>query len=331
MNRATIQLSSIVITTAFLLAACGNAPEPPATATSPESASVNKEKIPKLYFVYGSLTSEGGVKVVNADGSNELLLASGGGIVEPDGIEADLENRKIYWTDMGEGAALENSTSPDSGRIVRADLDGTNIEIIVPRGITTTPKQLALDVEGNKVYWSDRGDVANEVVNPKIMRANLDGSDVETLVSDDLISPVGMVLDTANGKMYFTDRFANNIKRANLDGSDVEIVVKDTEYPVDLLIDFETRLIYWTTREPGGVLRADMDGSEIDGKTLTPIITGLTIPIGITMDRENRKLYYSDVILSPPSGYIWESDMDGSHARKILATLKPLGVFYTAK
>ncbi len=98
MNRATIQLSSIVITTAFLLAACGNAPEPPATAVSPESASVNKEKIPKLYFVYGSLTSEGGVKVVNADGSNELLLASGGDIVEPDGIEADLENGKIYWT-----------------------------------------------------------------------------------------------------------------------------------------------------------------------------------------------------------------------------------------
>jgi len=330
-RKSIIQLSSVVITTVVLLAACGNASEPPATAVSPESAPVNKEKIPKLYFVYGSLTSEGGVKVVNADGSNELLLASGGDIVEPDGIEADLENRKIYWTDMGEGAALENSTSPDSGKIVRADLDGTNIEIIVPRGITTTPKQLALDVEGNKVYWSDRGDVANEVVSPKIMRANLDGSDVETLVSDDLISPVGMVLDTANGKMYFTDRFANNIKRANLDGSDVEIVVKDTEYPVDLLIDFETRLIYWTTREPGGVLRADMDGSEIDGKTLTPIITGLTIPIGITMDRENRKLYYSDVILSPPSGYIWESDMDGSQARKILATLKPLGVFYTAE
>ena len=314
-----------------LLVACGNEQEPIADAMSPESATATDEKTGKLYFVYGSLTSEGGVKVVNADGTGELLLASGGDIVEPDGIEADLENGKIYWTDMGEGAALENSASLGSGRIVRADLDGTNIENIVPRGITTTPKQLALDVEGNKVYWSDRGDVANEVVSPKIMRANLDGSDVETLVIDDLISPVGMVLDVANGKMYFSDRFANNIKRANLDGSDVEIVVRDTEYPVDLLIDFETRMIYWTTREPGGVLRADMDGSEIDGNTLTPIVTGLTIPIGITMDRENRKLYYSDVILSPPSGHIWQSDMDGSNVKKILATLKPLGVFYTSE
>ncbi len=127
------------------------------------------------------------------------------------------------------------------------------------------------------------------------------------------------------------DRFANNIKRANLDGSNVEIVVKDTEYPVDLLIDFDTRLIYWTSRDPGGVLRADLDGREIDGTTLTPIVTGLSNPIGITMDREKKKLYYTEVIISPPSGYIWESDMDGSHARKIVATPLPLGVFYAAE
>jgi len=44
-----------------------------------------------------------------------------------------------------------------------------------------------------------------------------------------------------NGKVYFSDRYANNIKRANLDGTDVEIVVKDTEYPVDLAIDFKSR------------------------------------------------------------------------------------------
>ena len=55
-----------------------------------------------------------------------------------------------------------------------------------------------------------------------------------------------------------------------------------------MLIDFETRLIYWTTRDPGGVLGADMDGSEIEGKILTPIATGLSIPIGITMDRETK-------------------------------------------
>ena len=86
-TKSFIQLSSIVITTLVLLAACGNAPEPSADASSLGSApAADKEKIAKLYFVYGSLTSQGGVKVVHADGSNETLLASGGDIVEPDGI-----------------------------------------------------------------------------------------------------------------------------------------------------------------------------------------------------------------------------------------------------
>ncbi len=285
----------------------------------------------KLYFVSGSFNSAGAVKVMNADGSNETVLASGSIIVEPDGIEVDVAAGKMYWTDMGPGGAADKSVADKDGRIMCADLDGRNIETLVPKGITTTPKQLTLDVAGGKVYWCDRGDVGDKNVDPKIMRANLDGSEVEILVSTDLMSPVGIALDLANGKVYFTDRYANNIKRANLDGTDVEIVVKDTEYPVDLAIDFKTRSIYWTAREAGGVYRADVDGNAIDGSTLTPIITGIQAPIGVTIDRENDKLYYTEVIVSEQSGHIWQSDMDGSNARKIAATMMPLGLFYTVE
>ena len=108
-------------------------------------------------------------------------------------------------------------------------------------------------------------------------------------------------------------------------------MVKDTEYPVDLAIDFKTRSIYWTAREAGGVYRADVDGNAIDGSTLTPIITGIQAPIGVTIDRENDKLYYTEVIVSEQSGHIWQSDMDGSNARKIAATMMPLGLFYTVE
>ena len=285
----------------------------------------------KIYFVYGSFTSEGGAKVINADGSSETLLASGGDILEPDGIEVDLAGGKIYFTDMGKGGAADKSVAPDDGKIWRANLDGSDAEVIVPLGVTTTPKQLTLDVEGGKVYWCDRGDVGDQQVNPKIMRANFDGSEIETLVSDDLKSPVGIELDTGNGKMYFTDRFANNIKRANLDGSDVEVVIKDTNYPVDLVIDYETRLIYWTAREAGGILRADMDQNNIDGTTLKPLVTGLSNPIGVTLDRKNKKMYYTEVIMSPQSGHIWRSELDGSNASKIATTPLPLGIFFTDK
>ncbi len=64
--------------------------------TVPASDAISETKnAPKIYFVYGSLSSEGGVKVVGADGLNETLLAVGGEIVEPDGIEVDLRHGKL--------------------------------------------------------------------------------------------------------------------------------------------------------------------------------------------------------------------------------------------
>jgi sugar lactone lactonase YvrE len=234
----------------------------------------------------------------------------------------------MYWTDMGLGGAADKSVAVNDGRIMRADLDGKNLETLVPTGMTTTPKQLALDVAGGKVYWSDRGDVGDQNVNPKVMRSNLDGSSLETIVSSDLMSPVGIALDTPNGKVYFTDRYANDIKRANLDGSDVEVVVRDTEYPVDLALDLERRVFYWTARQAGGLYRTEMDGNEIDGASLSPIVTGLHAPIGVALDRENDRLFYTDVITSSQSGAIWVSDFDGRNAKQIATTSLPLGLCF---
>ena len=70
--------------------------------TVPASDAVSETKnAPKIYFVYGSLSSEGGVKVVGADGLNETLLAIGGEIVEPDGIEVDLSDGPAILAELG--------------------------------------------------------------------------------------------------------------------------------------------------------------------------------------------------------------------------------------
>jgi hypothetical protein len=52
----------------------------------------------------------------------------------------DAEAGHIYWTNMG----IPNL---DDGSIERADLDGKNRKVIVPQGVTHTPKQLHLDKE----------------------------------------------------------------------------------------------------------------------------------------------------------------------------------------
>ena len=70
---------------------------------------------------------------------------------------------------------------------------------------------------GQKMYWA-------EIQSDSIKRANLDGSNVEELVSG-LADPLGIALDAAAGKMYWTDTGFGSITRANLDGSDVEDLV----------------------------------------------------------------------------------------------------------
>src|SRR5258708_14574494 len=65
--------------------------------------------------------------------------------------------------------------SLNDGSIERADLDGKNRKVIVPEGATHTPKQIHLDKDSSKLYWCDREGM-------RAMRANLDGSHVETLV-----------------------------------------------------------------------------------------------------------------------------------------------------
>ena len=64
------------------------------------------------------------------------------------------------------------------------------------------------------LYWSDaRTD--------RIQRAELDGSDLRTLVSG-LMQPRDLALDRNGGRMYWTDSGADKIQRAHLDGSKVE-------------------------------------------------------------------------------------------------------------
>ena len=282
----------------------------------------------RIYFVEGDFNGKGAVKVMNADGADEKVLLTGEAVNEPDGIEVDETFGKMYWTDMGMGGAADRSVAVDDGRIMRANIDGSDVQTVVPLGHTTTPKQLTLDVEGGKVYWCDRGDVGDKVVNPKIMRVNFDGSDLETLIDKDLISPVGIALDVPNGKLYFADRYANNICRSNLDGSGVELVVRDTNYPVDLALDLKNRFMFWTGRQDGTVFRTPMDENNQDGGKIAPIVSELSAPIGMGIDHKNDKIYYTEVFIKEHSGAIWRADLDGGNATKLITTALPLGLFF---
>ena len=140
--------------------------------------------------------SGGRIHSMNVDASDRKVIVTG--CEMPDGIAVDVEAGHIYWTNMG------TSPAANDGSIERADLDGGNRMVIVPRGGTFTPKQIQIDKQNGRLYWCDREGM-------RVMRCNLDGSEIETLVEagrgdadrkDQTNWCVGIVIDPKRGQIY---------------------------------------------------------------------------------------------------------------------------------
>jgi hypothetical protein len=268
--------------------------------------------------------SGGKMASVNPDGSDLQVLLDGLKRL-PDGIVVDVEAGHIYWTNMG------NPTAND-GSIERAGLDGSNRRTIVAEGGTFTPKQLQLDKKGGKLYWSDREGM-------RVMRANLDGSQIETLVdtSQGDARPgrdakkwcVGIAVDHDGGHVYWTQKGPDNagegrILRAGLEipkgegpatRTDIEVLYADLPEPIDLDLDLGNRLIYWTDRgdAPQGntVSRGDMDGSPGNGQPKI-LVSGLMEGIGLSLDLRERRMFFADL-----GGSLYSAQLDGSNKRAL--------------
>jgi hypothetical protein len=285
----------------------------------------SKAATDRLFFLSAS---SGEVFPANPDGSDLKVIVSEGRRI-PDGIIVAVEAGHLYWTNMG-------NPSANDGSIERANLDGSNLTHIVPPGGTFTPKQLQLDEKNRKLYWCDREGM-------RVMRANLDGSRIETLIdtSEGDSRPgkvikkwcVGIALDVEAGKVYWTQKGPANagegrIFRANLEipkgqtpanRKDVELLYDNLPEPIDLELDFANRTIYWTDRgdPPRGntVNRAPMDPSQGNGRKEPQIVLDhLEEGIGIALDLKGDRMFLTDL-----GGSVYSTNLDGSNKKTLLA------------
>ncbi len=268
--------------------------------------------------------AEGRVFSVKPDGSDKKIIATGGHL--PDGIAVDVEAGHLYWTNMG-------VPSRNDGSIERCDLDGRNRTTIVPEGATFTPKQLQLDKRGGKLYWCDREGM-------RVMRANLDGSHIETLVQTGSTDAdrrdatkwcVGIALDLERGQIYWTQKGPDNagkgrIFRAGTDiprgesattRSDIEVLYDGLPEPIDLEIDHVKRVLYWTDRgdPPLGntVNRAPLDRGRNGRPAPQIVFRDLMEGIGITLDRAGDRMFMTDL-----AGSVYAASLDGSKPSVLL-------------
>ena len=185
------------------------------------------------------------------DGANveTLVTALDPLVSRPEGIALDVSAGKIYWADL-DGASITRANLDGSGvevvwsrtssirdlaldtaagkvywgnraqfdDIHRANLDGTDVEVLIDEGIGN-PRGLALDLRRGKMYWVDGESTQDRVV----MRANLDGTGIETVL--DIDGPLflqDLELDVNDQKIYGVTNAS--VFRADLDGTNFEEV-----------------------------------------------------------------------------------------------------------
>jgi hypothetical protein len=270
--------------------------------------------------------SDNRVVSLNPDGSDRKVIVTE--CRYPDGIAVDVAAGHIYWTNMGNPKA-------NDGSIERADLDGRNRTTIVPQGGTFTPKQLQLEKKTGKLYWCDREGM-------RLMRANLDGSNIETLVDTSQGGPrpgpdatkwcVGVAVDVDGGKVYWTQKGPDNAGRGRMfragieiptgqtgsNRADIEVLYDGLPEPIDLDLDLNNRVMYWTDRgdPPRGntVNRAPMDSGAKGRPAPEIVFSHLMEGIGIALDLKGDRMFITDF-----GGDVLAAKLDGSDKKVLLA------------
>jgi hypothetical protein len=168
------------------------------------------------------------------------------------------------------------------------------------------------------------------------MRANRDGSQIETLVQTGSGAAdrsnlknwcVGITVDADRGHIYWTQKGGDDanqgrILRASLEipagqtpanRQDITVLFDGLPEPIDLDLDLNSRVLYWTDR--GDPPRGNtVNCSTIDGPPKQEILLHhLMEGIGIALDLRNQRMFVTDL-----GGSVYSASLNGSKERVLL-------------
>ncbi|KAA8596151.1 hypothetical protein FQN60_011442 [Etheostoma spectabile] len=182
--------------------------------------------------------------------------------------------------------------------------DHTDVHVPVPE----LHNVISLDYDSvdGKLYYTD-------VTLDVIRRANLDGTGMETVISQGLKTTDGLAVDWVARNMYWTDTGRNTIEVARLDGTSRKVLVNNSlDEPRAIAVFPSKGFLFWTDwGHIAKIERSHLDGS--DRKVL--INTDLGWPNGLTLDYDTRRIFWVDAHLDR----IESSDLNGK-LRQVLVS-----------
>ena len=99
------------------------------------------------------------------------------------------------------------------------------------------PVALGLDITENRIYWTD-------VSWNRIMRAFINGSLPEIIVSVNVFTPDGLAVDPLGTNIYWSDTGTKKIEVSRMDGTMRKTLInQDLDQPRDIILDIRKRYI----------------------------------------------------------------------------------------
>ena len=163
--------------------------------------------------------------------------------MRPVSIAVDWVSDKLYWAD------------DLNGRIEVSELDGTNRRVLIS-GLVK-PTSLAIDPE-----WGYLFILVCDPFEPKILRSNMDGSNVIILHNSTLMFPSSLTVDLPTHTLYWIDAGLGGIERSAESGLNRHVVVSDRNQihdPTSISVYEDT--IYFTDSFIWGIVAVHKDGS----------------------------------------------------------------------
>ncbi|TRY92935.1 hypothetical protein DNTS_033821 [Danionella cerebrum] len=218
---------------------------------------------------------------LNPNDTSSNAMAPISGITEARDIDFDDQEEFVYWVQ-------------GSGSIYRCKTDGDNRTQFAPATIIGSPSGLAFDWITRIMYYTNPSIMAIEVI-------RVDGAQhyrktiiTNTGKSEGAGAPIGITLDPARGKLFWTDRGSDSgvpakIASADMDGVNVKTLYTGNLGNVEFIAaDIAARKIYWGVPQTGRIECGTMDGA-----SRVTIVSGLSHPWGLTVHQSH--LYYTDL------------------------------------
>ena len=197
----------------------------------------------------------------------------------------DSINEKLYISDSG------------AGKIYRANLDGSEFEDF--RIGLDSPIGMAIDYDGNMIYWSTSN---------SIQRTDLSSTDLsakEDFAIGQSNDPEGLAIHAPSNKLYWVN-YDGGLWSKNLDGSNEALIIPDVESGSITVINDR---IYYDEYISSGDIR--IKSAALDGTNTTTIATGIgRLVYGIGYDISANKIYWGD----RSTKAMWRSNLDGSNS-----------------